>query len=53
MAKKPSPKIMILSNPSALSKIAEKVGAEYDKEALERAFKRISPRKRDSSQKRP
>jgi hypothetical protein len=32
---------------------AEEVGADTDDEALERAFKKIVPQKRDVSQKRP
>ncbi len=32
---------------------AEEVGADTDDEALERAFKKIAPQKRDASQKRP
>jgi len=53
MARKPAPKSDDPEQSKRFIETAEEVGADTDDAALERAFKKIAPQKRDASQKRP
>ena len=52
MARKPARKPDDPEQSKRFIETAEEVGADTDDEALERAFKKIAPQKRDASQKR-
>jgi hypothetical protein len=53
MPRKPKPPPDDPEQSKRFIETAEEVGADTDEEALERAFKKIVPKKRNASQKRP